>query len=184
VTFSLRVPRGELVNWAVRYVEELNSNKKGMGLLRLEEEIEKDIAPRVKADGYFTKDDLQKICKWKARGEDRPLCAQNEERFVRIVTQTALATPNERFRIVVLGVLEGIDWPEASALLHFGHPDSYPVIDIYSLQAVGIDDDVDYDFDFWSRYTQFSRLLVKRHRISMRELHRALWQYGKESPHP
>ena len=60
----------------------------------------------------------------------------NAEGFVNAVTATALATPDERLRIEVLTLLDGVDWPTASVVLHFCHADPYPILDYRAIWSL------------------------------------------------
>jgi len=79
--------------------------------------------------------------------------------------------------------MNGVSWPTASVLLHFGYFDLYPVLDFRALWSLGIDSErTEYDFEFWWQYTQFCRELAKDVGVTMRTLDRALWQYSKDNP--
>jgi hypothetical protein len=144
-----------------------------------DERLEREIGPRTLAAGVFTKEDFLAVCRWKSP-RSQPLCQSNSDEFVRAVTRAALASDCEQFRVESLTLLRGVNWPTASALLHFGCEDPYPVMDWRALWSVGIDEPPPYAFGFWRDYTAYCRKLARRHRVSMRELDRALWQYSKE----
>jgi hypothetical protein len=146
-----------------------------------DEPIEGEIAPRVRNRGYFTKEDFMALCRWKS---PRILnhCARNSEELVRDATQIALATKHERLRIISLTALEGVGWPVASVMLHFGHIDRYPILDFRALWSLGVENAPQfYTFDFWWAYVECSRQLSVQADVSMRELDRALWQFSKEN---
>ena len=139
-----------------------------------------EIGPRMKANGYLTKADFVRLCHWKSP-RTKPRVATNDEDFIRAVTTTAFSTPNEHLRIEVLTLLNGVSWPTASVILHFGHTDPYPILDVRALWSLGVTYPANaYDFEFWWAYVQACRRLAKEHQISMRTLDRALWQYSKE----
>jgi len=175
--FELQFPKGEIKRWAERYSKGLKPREK-----ELEEEIADEVASRIKSEGFLSKEDFQKICRWKTRGRTEHWYKENEEGFIKVVTRTAFSTGNERFRIVSLAALKGVDWPTASAILHFGYPDTYPVLDVNALHALGLDEPKRYDYELWQAYTGFCRELVGECKVSMRDLYCALWQYGKEHP--
>jgi hypothetical protein len=141
--------------------------------------VEREIGPRTRARGEFTKDDFLAVCRWKSP-RSQPLCASNSEEFVRAVTRAALGSDCEQFRIESLTLLRGVNWTTASALLHFGCPDPYPVMDWRALWSVGVDEPPPYAFPFWHGYTEYTRALARLHRMTMRDLDRALWQYSWE----
>jgi hypothetical protein len=145
--------------------------------------IEREIAPRARRAGRLTKPDLEAIRQWKwppSRG--RP--SRDAPDFVEAVTEVALSTSDERLRIEVLTLLDGVGWPVASVILHFVHNDRYPILDRLALKALGNEEPASYDFAFWWDYTRCCRRLADEHGVTMRQLDRALWQLAKEAEEP
>lgn len=165
--FTLRFKISQIHAWAECYPAESDAH------------VEKVIAPSVRKRGYFKQDEFIELCHWKTpRSQQRIM--SNPEGFIKDVTHTAFTTPNERLRIEVLTLLNGVSWPTASVLLHFGYDDLYPILDFRALWSLSVDASrVRYNFDFWWKYTQFCRKLAHDASVSMRELDRALWQYSK-----
>ena len=102
---------------------------------------------------------------------------------------------NERFKIEVLTMLDGVGYRVASTILHFRFPDDYTIMDWRaweSLQDKKItrDESAGYklepkynikdDFEHWMTYLAVCRNICKREKCSLRELDKALWQYSKE----
>ena len=142
------------------------------------------IVPRVQTMGYCDRDDFLALCEWKSP-RPRKHYQNNAADFIRAVTEVALSSPDERLRIEVLTLLDGVLWPTASVLLHFAHRDPYPILDFRALWSLGVDEPpVLYNFDFWQAYTQYCRELAQKAGVSMRILDRALWQYSKENQSP
>lgn len=130
--------------------------------------------------GYLTKNDLYEVAKWKAeRIAGHTL--KNPDDFVKEVTSCALRATDERTRIDVLTVLDGVQWPMASVILHFFHNDRYPILDFRVLWSVSLEKPTKYSLSFWWPYVQFCRVLADRNQIDMRTLDRALWQYSDEN---
>jgi hypothetical protein len=165
-----------LLRFDGRQVKALSSRFNASG----DSTVEREIGPRVCAAGYYSKDDFLAVCRWKSP-RSQPLCQSNSEEFVRAVTSAALSSECEQFRVESLMLLRGVNWPTASALLHFGCRDPYPVMDWRAVWSAGIDDLPPYAFPFWQGYTEFCRNTARRHRVSMRVLDRALWQYSAEN---
>ena len=136
------------------------------------------LAPAVRRRGCFTRREFLEFAAWKSP-RALPRCRTNEDAFVRAVTATALATPSDRLRIEVLRLLNGVDWPTASVLLHFAHADPYPILDVRALWTLGVSTPLAYSYDVWSAYTARCRALAAQSGLSMRDLDRALWQYSK-----
>ena len=168
MSFRLRFPRREIEHWASRY-----------RIDDRERQIEADIAPNVKKNGVFTRDQFLTICRWKTARTQRQ-CRENDEAFIRALTNAALTAQHERIRIEALTLLRGVNWPTASVLLHFGHADPYPILDFRALRSVGVDAPPNYEFEFWWRYVAFCRRVASDAGVSMRKLDRALWQRSWE----
>ena len=165
--FVLRFPLSELREIAARYsvVED--------------PEIE-EISKVTREQGYYTREGFLRVSKWKGL-PTRPHRGENDEDTVREVTRLALTTPIEHLRIEALTLLQGVTWPSASVLLHFGHRDPYPILEPRALWSFGIERPPDeYDFEFWWTYVQACRAQVEATGVEMRALDRALWQFSKE----
>jgi len=145
-----------------------------------EAHIEKVIAPSVKENGYYTKAHFLDLCRWKTP-RSQPLCAANDEELIREVTTLALRTKSERLRVEVLTLLDGVSWPTASVLLHFGHSEDYPILDFRALWSLSIPEPRgDYKFSYWWDYAQVCRKLSDDCHVTMRKLDRALWQFSAD----
>ncbi len=134
----------------------------------------------VRTREYLKKDDLQRVAKWKSprsAGHVR----KNKEGYINAVTALALQTDNERLRIESLTLLDGVGWPTASVILHFYHPDRYPILDYRTVWSLSLDLPNQYTFDFWWDYTVICRSLATENHVDMRTLDKALWQYSKEN---
>ena len=166
VSFRLRFPASEIGAWAVRFPAEGDRT------------VER-LAPAIRKRGYLRRTEFLRLCRWKTpRTATR--CASNSAARIRDATTLALATTDERAKIGILRLLDGVDWPTASVLLHFSDRRPYPILDTRALWSVGVVADGRYDFDFWHRYTLFLRELARSTGHSMRTIDRALWQYSKE----
>jgi hypothetical protein len=122
--------------------------------------------------GYYTRAELLALCAWKTP-RSRPRCEANDEEFIREVTRIALSTRVERLRIEVLTLLQGVEWPTASVLLHFGRGDLYPILDYRALWSLQVEPPkAGYDFEFWREYTKSCRELARKAEVDMRTLDR------------
>ena len=162
--------QGDIAYWSKQY----NYDKPDLEKLIMEK-----IAPEVKRRGFLNKDEFLWVCEWKtARSKSR--CNKNDEKYVQEITQIALNTNNERVRIEVLTLLNGVEWPTASVILHFFHTDKYPVLDYRALSSLGIAKGTQkYTFDFWREYVKCCRQLSEKSGYDMRIVDRALWAYSK-----
>ena len=134
----------------------------------------------VQKRGHITKDELQKMAYWKAPRSSGHIKSNSEE-YVQEITGAALGAIQERSRIEILTLLDGVSWPTASVILHFCHQDPYPIIDFRAMWSVGLDVPLRYGFGIWWCYAEFCRKIASESDIDMRTLDRALWQYSKEN---
>ena len=104
-TFKLRFPKRAVLKWAGRYS------------LDYDKEVETVLAPQVRERGYLLKPEFETFCRWKTPRSQRR-AASNPAEYIETVTQVALSTPNERLRIEVLLLQNGVRWPTASVILH------------------------------------------------------------------
>ena len=165
---NLRFPESELEQIAKRRVP----SHRETGLIKLK--------PDVQQRGYLDKKLLKRVAYWKSprRAE---LIDCNDEEYVKEITSWAFTATNERSRIEVLTLLDGVGWPTASAILHLFHEEPYPILDYRALWAIGLEVPNQYSFSFWWPYVEFCRDIARRNQVDMRTLDRALWQYSKEA---
>ena len=164
--FKLRFPVFAIERWASAFSYASDSY------------IEKGIAPAVRRQGYLTRDQFLTIAEWKTV-RSRPRCERNDAEFVKEVTRAALGSKNERFKVQALRLLDGVEWPTASVILHFCDRGRYPILDVRALWSAGLDATPSYGFNFWMEYTEFLRGISADAGVSMRTLDKALWQYSK-----
>ncbi len=165
--FRLRFPIEEVPVWADRYSYADDADVESIG---------KEAGRR----GWYTADEFLAVAQWKTRGRSHHLCEMNTEAAVRDATAGALATRDERERVIALVHLHGVQLPTASVLLHLARPRLYPIIDFRALWSLGVDmPPAFYSFPFWWAYTQACRSLAAQAGVSMRRFDRALWQYSK-----
>jgi hypothetical protein len=137
------------------------------------------IGKRAQIAGEYSREEFLRVCRWKTpRSQSR--CRRNTPEEVSEITRIAFSTPIERLRIDILRCLHGVEWPTASVLLHLGHSDRYPILDVRAVWSWGFDETPPYTFEFWQEYVQKCRELAKGQGVSMRSLDRALWMYSKE----
>jgi hypothetical protein len=139
-------------------------------------ELRKEILKK----GCLNKKQLQLVAKWKAPRSAGHV-KKNTNEYVKDITAFAFSTKDERSRIEVLTVLDGVSWPTASVLLHLFHKEPYPILDFRALWSASLDVPKQYTFSFWQPYVLFCREISKRNKVSMRVLDRAMWQYSKEN---
>jgi hypothetical protein len=171
VDLALRFPVGQIEYWASEYsyLDEETSH------------IERVIGPRCRAAGYIGQADFLFICKWKSLRQ-KGRYGRNSASVIEEASGIALGASDERLRIGVLRILEGVGWPTASTLLHFAHPEPYPILDFRALWSLGVEvSPTHYDFATWWDYVTTCRRIAESAGTSIRDLDRALWQYSKKN---
>ena len=164
---NLRFPESEIHQWAERY-------KSGSTEVSFAE-----IRPMVREQGYLDKELLKRVARWKSPRR-AGLIERNDDSYVKEITSWSFSGTNERARIRVLRLLDGVEWSTASAILHLFHKDPYPILDFRALWSVGLEH-YRYSSAFWLDYTHFCRDIASRNRVDMRTLDKALWQFSKEN---
>jgi len=170
--WKLRFPVKQITDLVREYEE--RGNAKG-------EDKVTQIGLRARKAGHFSHDDFLEVCKWKTRGRSLRYYSKNEPEEVVSITRLALKTPIERLRIGALMALDGIGLPTASALLHLGHAEPYPIWDRRALWSFGLDKTPPYTFEYWKSYVGECRRLSQTADVDIRTLDRALWQYSESS---
>ena len=136
------------------------------------------IGPAVRARGHFTREEFLATYAWKTR---RTLgrAQHYSEDEIADVTGVAFRQPDEKLRVCLLRVLDGVDWPVASTLLHVGCDPSYPILDFRAVWSLGSEVPAHVSFELWWAYVEACRALAARAGVTVRELDRALWAYSE-----
>jgi hypothetical protein len=164
---KLRFNESSIVEWADKYEYARDEDS----LLKMR--------PVIAKAGFITKAQLAVIANWKSP-RSAGHTAGNQDSFVKEVTGWSFSASDERSRIEVLTLLDGVSWPTASVILHLFHRERYPILDFRALWSVKAEVPKQYSFDFWQEYVEFCRAIARKYSIDMRTLDRALWQYSKE----
>jgi hypothetical protein len=162
---ALRVPRNRLSHYASRYEYRNPPPTKS--------------AEKAQAQGYLTLKQLVEVGCWKSE-RPRAYLENNPDGFVREVTRFAFSTTYEDSAIESLLILQGVQYPIASTILHYCVDDSYPILDFRVLWSLGIEKPSNYTTPFWLCYMETCQKLAQQCQISVRELDKALWQYSRE----
>src|SRR5262249_44838739 len=75
------------------------------------------IVPIVRRQGYLTTDQLFTLCRWKSQRRAGRVW-NNSACFVEEITRFALSATDERARIEPLTLLDAVEYPTASCILH------------------------------------------------------------------
>ena len=145
-----------------------------------------DLVPVVQRQGYLTIEQLSTLCLWKSERSAGHV-RKNKASFVEEVTRFALSAKDERARIEPLTLLDGVEYPTASCILHWFHSDLYPIVDFRAIWSLQLSQPSSYSFDFWRSYYQGWRELLLQVQgccaptvVTPRMFDHALWQYSYE----
>jgi hypothetical protein len=131
------------------------------------------------AQGDYSRENLQTIFQWKTKGRGASRLKVNSDGEVAEALSIAAKAHYERSAISVLIGLTGIDVPVASAILTVINPERYTVIDFRAIESLG-STTADRSVDFYLYYLECCRALAERHKVTLRDLDRALWQWSSE----
>jgi thermostable 8-oxoguanine DNA glycosylase len=139
-----------------------------------EEEFEK--ARRL---GYLPKDLFVRVARWKSVRSTRRY-RSNSDSEIRKATEVAFRTRDETTAIRALKELNGVALRTASAILHWMHPNHFPILDYRVMSALGESEPKSYeDVQLYIRVADRVRALANEYSLSLREIDRALWSWDK-----
>jgi hypothetical protein len=165
-TFVLQFDQSEITGLAARYGPEQD-----------DEAFEAGSNIR---DGNYSRENLKVIVRWKSA---RKIAFIDDNTDVEIARALRFATDprtSEKSAVETLDKLHGVGVPMASAILTTVHPDKYTVIDVRALEALGVTNWPNDSIDYYVSYLRRCRELAHTHRVDLRTLDRALWQWSKE----
>lgn len=135
----------------------------------------------VREQGFCTLEQLNELVEWKSPRSLRHLPANTDD-FIREITGFVLNAKEEETKILLLNSISGVQWPIASAFLHFYVSDNYPILDFRALWSLGEEELQNrYSMDIWLNYLTCCQHTAKLAGVSVRTLDKALWQYSKEN---
>ena len=177
---SVKLDKSWIEKYAEKYDDRAKANKKEY---LLEEKIFESIKGMGSTPLFLTKDILLCIAEWKA-ARVKGHVNKNDEQYIKDITQVSLSTKNERLKIEILTLLNGVQIRMASAILMFCFPEQYTVMDYRawdSLKAFDkVDGEIDDTFECWQNYNEICREIATQNGVSLRKLDQALWQYKGE----
>jgi hypothetical protein len=165
--FKLRFPKNSISRWSEQYSKYYDDS----------EVIA--IGRNARMQGYLTGEQFRRIAEWKTP-RSRSRCLKNAEEYVHVVTASALGASEPRFKIEALRLLDGVDWPTASVILHFCDAGNWPIIDYRAFWSLSEKAPAGrYTFKLWEAYTGYTRDLSRELNVDMRVIDRALWTFSK-----
>ncbi len=177
----LNITREFVKHWAKVYDEKFKGSKE----LPVEMEIREWLANQPEPK-YLDKEHFVKLGWWKTRRQMKNYKA-NDETLIKDSTRSAYQASDRRQKLDTLTKqkkLKGVGVAVASTILHFLHPNDFPIFDVHvrkSLKKAGEwnRSENDASGDAWLKYVSVMRDFSKKLNVSLRELDKALWAYDK-----
>jgi hypothetical protein len=131
------------------------------------------------ASGDYSRANLKIIFRWKTGGRGQSRLAKNTDGEIAEALSSAIHAASEHEAVDALCKLHGVDVPVASAILTAIYPDCYTIIDFRALQSLGVKRSY-LNTTFYLAYLAACRDLSRQHKVNLRTLDRALWQWSNE----
>lgn len=164
VNFRLMFPISDVDQWAKNYPPH-------------DDDAAFEAGRKIRA-GDYARANLDEIVRWKSRRR-AALIAQNSDAEIADALRLALLAKEPRSALAVLTGLKGVGLPMASAILTALDQETYTVIDLRALQALGAPD-LDVDINFYVReYLPACKRLAAEAGVGLRTFDRALWAWSK-----
>lgn len=163
---QLRFPTEDIPLWAERYAYRAD-----------DQHVIDTISAAVRERGHFRRDEFLETYRWKTERTARYAERHTEEELIAVVG-LAFRQRDEKLKLKLLCALDGVDVPVASALLHVGLSEDYPIIDYRALWSLNSGQPSYYSYEFWWLYVECCRRAAAAAAVSVRELDKALWAYS------
>ncbi len=109
---------------------------------RYDAKVLDEIGPRVGERGYYDREDLLAVGRWKARGRTQAALNANKDKEIHDITRMALEAELP-YQHRILTLLQGVGVPMASALLMVWQPDQHTVIDVRAVNSLVKNDEIE-----------------------------------------
>jgi len=163
----MRFPENQISHRAERYTYEPDDRPNNVGAY-------------ARSHGCLDVENLFEICDWKSRRRSEN-ARLNRQLSTKEITRFSFTTWDELSKIRSLTLLNGVEWPTASVILHFCVNERYPILDGRAIWSLGEEKPSYYDFDFWWSYVCTCREIADQNNVLVRYLDKALWQYSQEN---
>jgi len=130
--------------------------------------------------GDYTRGTLKAIVRWKSARKIAFIDDNTDAEIAKALRFVCDIRTTEKSAIETLDRLHGVGVPMASAILTTINPEKYTVIDVRALQSLGVNK-WDGTASYYLDYLRECSALAFKHKVSLRTLDRALWQWSKEN---
>ena len=135
---------------------------------------------------YLNKECFVRLGRWKTKRQTSNYQLNDENTIIQ-VTRCAYQANDALIKLSILKTLRGVGVAVAGTILHYLHPDRFPIFDYHAratlkranLWSRDVNDDSD---QAWLEYIKTMNELAKRLGVSLRDLDKALFAYDKYGP--
>lgn len=128
--------------------------------------------------GFLNSKQLYEVARWKTPRTSK-IVKKNPDGVVKDITDFALKTSNEKYKIRILCSLDGIGIPRASAILTMSNPEKYGIIDINVWLALTGKKKQGFNENDWIWYLKQIRRMAKKYGKTPRQIDMALMKHGQ-----
>jgi len=132
------------------------------------------------AAGSYTRENLKVIVYWKSPRRAALIDDNTDAEIAKALRFAADIRTSEKLAVEILDGLHGVGVPVASAILATIHPTKYTIIDFRALDSLGVSK-WDGSVSYYLSYLRACSELALKHKVSLRTLDRALWQWSREN---
>jgi hypothetical protein len=144
-----------------------------------EQDNEAFAAGRKIVAGDYSRENLKVIVRWKSARKIAFIDDNTDADIAKALRFVCELRTTEKSAVETLDRLHGVGVPMASAILTTINPEKYTVIDVRALQSLGVSK-WDGSASYYLDYLRECSSLAFMHKVSLRTLDRALWQWSKE----
>lgn len=178
------ITRDFVERWAKCYDGDL-----GKKYLKPEQKL-RDWLATLPNNKYLDREHFLKLAEWKSPRARRHY-EKNADETIQEVTRQVYLEPDPERKVSLLRstllrpILHGVGYPIASAILHFFHPEDYPIVDFHvlrTLKRAGLWKGSEHVSSVGA-YLEFRDImlrLAKECGVSLRQLDKALWAFDKD----
>lgn len=169
----MRIEKSELIRLAAQYDARAGNTP--------DSSVENQLRSWFSKHRHLDKSTFLALRNWKSNRGVK-FAAQNSPEVIEEITHFALTAKTEEARVEILRTLKGVDYPVASAILHFAFPDQYSIIDFRAIDSLEWEPPKhnQYDFAYWMKYTSKIRGIAAQTGLPIRTIDKALWEYSKQ----
>lgn len=171
--------RDEIVSWGDKYDREEDKYVTG---------TEEELRAKFRQNRRATKEDLEKIIKWKFQGRLTGRQKMNltrinrvEDSVIKKITGLAFEMPTDKLKLKLLMSIDGVGASVGSVILTFYDPDNYGVLDFHAWHGLYNNDKKIFTEQECLKYFKDLRNLAREVNLPCRDVEKALFKKDIDS---